>query len=107
MTLVNLPSEKINSLLTIIGEMEALFENMKSIRDEINGMINKIEPIGNEEEEETIPDIKPKVGRPRKYNTEEERKEAKRQSAKKSRDKKRIADLKEEIERLKNQLNNK
>ena len=54
----------------MIDEMEDHFEKIKSFKEEMIRMIDEIE-LDHEEEEETMPNIKSKVGKPRKYFTEE------------------------------------
>ena len=108
MALVDLFTEKIEVLLTMIDEMEDHFEKIKSFKEELIRMIDEIE-IDHEEEEETMPNIKSKVGRPRKYFTEEQKKEAARQAVRRSRQKKnqKLARLEQENQKLKKQLNSK
>ena len=108
MALVDLFTEKIEVLLTMIDEMEDHFQKIKSFKEEMIRMIDEIE-IDHEEEEETIPNIKSKVGRPRKYFTEEQKKEAARQAVRRSRQKKnqKLARLEQENQKLKKQLNSK
>ena len=108
MAFVDLFTEKIEVLLTMIDEMEEHFEKIKSFKEELIRMIDEIE-IDHEEEEETMPNIKSKVGRPRKYFTEEQKKEAARQAVRRSRQKKnqKLARLEQENQKLKKQLNSK
>ena len=108
MALVDLFTEKIEVLLTMIDEMEDHFEKIKSFKEELIRMIDENE-IDHEEEEETMPNIKSKVGRPRKYFTEEQKKEAARQAVRRSRQKKnqKLARLEQENQKLKKQLNSK
>ena len=117
--------QKLNSVIDMLDNMEDSIEHLEgfksSIRDLIDEIIDDLEELSIEDssqespqEDQTSQEVqtpqegqpsvtKNKIGRPRKYRTEEERREAQRQAVRRSRQRKneKLALLEQENQRLK------
>ena len=115
--------QKLNSVIEILDNMEDSIEQLEgfksSIRDLIDEIVDDLEELSIEDssqesqqespqevqtpQEEQPSVTKNKIGRPRKYRTEEERREAQRQAVRRSRQRKneKLALLEQENQRLK------
>ena len=117
--------QKLNSVIDMLDNMEDSIEHLEgfksSIRDLIDEIIDDLEELSIEDssqespqEDQTSQEVqtpqeeqpsatKNKIGRPRKYRTDEERREAQRQAVRRSRQRKneKLALLEQENQRLK------